>query len=95
MKTYRMMVILRTDATDAGDDKKVKSIVEKMLADTDGKITDIDMMGKRSLSYPIVKQKEGIYLDVTVGSASLKVGDIQKTAKLMPEVLRFLVTLKE
>lgn len=76
------------------NERKREDIIKKLLGD---KVTvrEITSWGKRQLAYPIKKQTEGIYLLAMIDADSLVVGEVEKQARLMPDVLRYLLTVKE
>lgn len=92
-RAYELMVVLRPDF-DGENTKKREEIVKKLLG---GNIVlkELASLGKKQLAYPIKKQLEGFYLLAQVEAEALKLGEIDKRAKLDDVVLRYLLTLKE
>lgn len=93
MRTYELMLIL-THGFDADSEKKREEVVKKLLGDKVA-IPEITSWGKKELAYPIKKQTEGVYLLATVEADGLLVGEVEKQARLIPDVLRYLLTVKE
>jgi ribosomal protein S6 len=92
MTTYELMVVVNS-AVDLTGDKAQKDLVEKLVG-AGATVTEVTSLGKKTLAYPIKKQTEATYLLATV-TGTVKSADIDKKSKLMDEVLRFLLTVKE
>lgn len=90
-RTYELMLVLRPDF--AVEDTKLRdSLLEKLLKGAS--IKEITVLGKKTISFPIKKQKEGIYVLVHFEHPGMKTGDIQNEARLGTDVLRFLLIQK-
>lgn len=85
------MLIVRNEFP-VDDAAKRTALVQNLIGDA--KITDISVIGKKTLAYPIKKQKEGIYLMVTVESPALKVQTLENAMKLGTDVLRYMLIVK-
>ncbi len=70
--------------------KKVKEIVEKL----GGKISKEENLGNKKLAYPIKQIYRGFYLLLNFEIAPKKLKELDQKLKLMPEILRHLVTKK-
>ncbi len=92
MMTYELMVLVNT-ATDLTDSRSQKEIIEKLVGDK-AVIKDVTSMGKRQLAYPIVKQTEATYL-LAILEGTVKTAELDSKAKLMDDVLRLMLTVKE
>jgi small subunit ribosomal protein S6 len=88
---YELMLVVRPDVEVT--EQTAPKIVAGMLGEGI-KVTDIAILGKKSLAYPIKKQTEGMYVLAQV-SGDVLVGDIEKRVQLGTEVLRFLLTAKK
>lgn len=93
MRQYEFMLVFRPDF-DTKDVKKRDSVIEKLLGQSPVKIKDVTDMGKKRLAYPIKKQEEGIYVLVILTGEAVKVGDIEKQARLQTDVIRYLLIAK-
>ena len=89
MKTYEMMLVLRSEF-DTGDADKTKALVQKLVG-SEVEISKITPLGKKVLAYPIKKLKEGVYIVVKLKGAGIRVSDIEKQARLNEQVLRYLL----
>ncbi len=92
MTTYELMVVV-SSSVDLTGDKSQKDLVAKLVGEN-GKVKEVTSLGKKTLAYPIKKQEEATYL-VAVVEGTVKSADLDKKSKLMPEILRFLLTVKE
>ena len=90
MGSYELMIILRPDI-DPTDNKKRDSILEKLLGADAKYIKETVSMGKKRLAYEIDKNHEGVYNLVKLEAPHLEAGLMRKQAKLMPEIVRFLL----
>lgn len=86
------MLVLKSDFP-ATDKKKLDTLLATLVKQV--KFTNVDVLGKKQLAYPIKKQTEGIYVVATL-TGNVQVGLIEKEVRLGTEVLRYLLTvLKE
>ena len=92
MTTYELMVLVAS-AVDMTGEKAQKDLVKKLVGDS-ATVTSVTSLGKKQLAYTIKKQNEATYL-VAIVEGTIKIGDVEKRTKLMDEVLRFLLTVKE
>ncbi len=66
--------------------------MEKVIADSGGKITNTDNWGKRKLAYPIAKNDFAVYVFYTVDMPTDGVQKIEQTFNITDEIIRFLIT---
>ena len=92
MRQYEFMVMLMPDV-DPTDSKKIESILGKMLGAHKKALKETTVIGKKTLAYEIRKQTQAVYVLAKLESESIKAGDIEKNVKLMPEVLRHMLTI--
>lgn len=85
-----MMVIIDA-SVDATDTKKRDSLIGKLLGENAKSVKEIISLGKKVLKYPIIHKTEGTYVLVKITGNPVHVGDIQRQAKLMPDIIRFLL----
>ncbi len=93
MQTYELMVVLQPNVEETNG-KKLGDIVKALISDATVDVRDVASLGKKTLAYPIKKQTEGVYVLGTIEAQSLVVGNIEKRAKLHPDVLRYLLVVK-
>ena len=90
-RVYELMVVLRPDI--GVDEKPVRDLVTKLTGDR--KVTELTILGKKHLAYPIKKQTEAVYAVATIAGASLKVGELEKQLRSGTDILRYLLIGKE
>ena len=90
---YETMYILRPDIAE----DEVNNHIEKynaLLESMGGKILDSQMRGKRRLAYPIAKNREGIYVQLSHQGDGQHIAKIEKAMRLSEDVIRYM-TLKQ
>ena len=88
------MYILRPDIAE----EEVKNHIEKynkLLENMGGKIIDSQMRGKRRLAYPISKNKEGIYVQLSHQGDGQHIAKIEKAMRLSEDVIRYMTIKQE
>ena len=88
------MYILRPDIAE----EEVKNHIEKynkLLENMGGKIIDSQMRGKRRLAYPISKNKEGIYVQLSHQGDGQHIAKIEKAMRLGEDVIRYMTIKQE
>jgi len=93
VRQYELYLVLRPDF-DYEKPSSREELVAKLLGSDYITIKDIQVGGKKHLSYPMKKQEEGIEMVVQFEGVKVIVGEIEKRVKLGTDVLRFLLTVK-
>lgn len=83
------MIVVKPDVEVT--DKTARDIVEKMMGDR-ATISEVTILGKKRLAYPIRKLNEGTYILAKIHGAKMNVHEIEKKVQLGSDVLRFLLT---
>lgn len=92
MRQYELMVVF-APTVDEKDTKKLEESVKKLVGDG-ASVSEVTILGKKSLAYSIQKQTQGVYVLATIAVDGLRVSDIEKRMKTGTDVLRYLVTAK-
>ncbi len=89
-RSYELMLVFRpdTDVTDKNASDKIGKLVGEGVA-----VDSVSILGKKTLAYPLAKQKEGLYV-LAILSGQMTVPVLEKRVQLDGSVLRFLVTTK-
>ena len=87
------MYILRPDIAEEEVNKHIEKY-NKLLEKMGGKILDSQMRGKRRLAYPIAKNREGIYVQLSHQGDGQHIAKIEKAMRLSEDVIRYM-TLKQ
>ncbi len=92
MRQYELMLVFAptVDVTE----KSAGGLVEKIVGG-EAKVTNVSVLGKKWLAYPIKKQKEGIYVVAVLTGEHVHVSELEKKVQLGAEVLRYLLTVKK
>ena len=90
---YETMYILRPDIAEDEVNKHIEKY-NSLLENMGGKILDSQMRGKRRLAYPIAKNREGIYVQLSHQGDGQHIAKIEKAMRLSEDVIRYM-TLKQ
>ena len=91
---YETMYILRPDIAEEEVNKHIEKY-NKLLEDMGGKILDSQMRGKRRLAYPIAKNREGIYVQLSHLGDGQHIAKIEKAMRLSEDVIRYMTIKQE
>jgi len=91
---YETMYILRPDIA---EDEVTNHIdkYNKLLEEFGGTILDSQMRGKRRLAYPIAKNREGIYVQLSHQGDGQHIFKIEKAMRLSEDVIRYMTVKQE
>lgn len=92
MTSYELLVLV-APTVDLTGDKAQKDLIAKLVGEG-VTVKEVTSLGKKQLAYIIKKQTEATYLVATV-EGTIKAPDIEKRTKLMDEIVRFLLTVKD
>tara|TARA_B100000965_G_scaffold210896_1_gene176241 strand:- start:570 stop:1022 length:453 start_codon:yes stop_codon:yes gene_type:complete len=90
---YETMYILRPDIPEEEVDSHLKKYSE-ILEKSGTEVLDSQMRGKRRLAYPIAKNKEGIYVQLSHRGNGQQVATLERAMRLSEDVIRYL-TVKQ
>ncbi|MCD4811592.1 30S ribosomal protein S6 [bacterium] len=90
-KVYELMIILKPLLPDEVRKELHKEIIG-LVESKKGKILDIDVWGKRYLTYKILGHNEGYYIIYNYEIEPKHIGEINRQLKLKQEILRSLIT---
>ena len=93
MRTYELMYVLNPAI---GDDN-IKSEMERIqsIVETQGKVQNTDVWGRRKLAYEIQDEQEGYYVLVHFESEPDFPKEIERLLKISDSVLRYLIVLPD
>jgi small subunit ribosomal protein S6 len=73
--------------------RKVASRIEEVTARQGGKLTLVETWGRRTLAYPVKKQRRGVYVYVKyIGEGGL-VTELERNLRMLDEVLKYQTVL--
>jgi len=90
---YETMYILRPDIAEEEVNNHIEKY-NKLLESMGGKILDSQMRGKRRLAYPISKNREGIYVQLSHQGDGQHIEKIERAMRLSEDVIRYM-TIKQ
>lgn len=93
MKTYEMLYILDSAASDEAKDAVIKKF-EDIVTGADGKVVSTDKWGVKKLAYPINYKNDGYYVLTTFEAEGSVIKELDRVAGLTAEVLRRVITAK-
>ena len=88
------MYILRPDIAEDEVNNHIEKY-NKLLEGMGGKILDSQMRGKRRLAYPISKNREGIYVQLSHQGDGQHIEKIEKSMRLSEDVIRYMTIKQE
>ena len=91
---YETMYILRPDIAEDEVNKHIEKY-NSLLENVGGKILDSQMRGKRRLAYPIAKNREGIYVQLSHQGDGQHIAKIEKAMRLSEDVIRYMTIKQE
>jgi small subunit ribosomal protein S6 len=94
IRKYELVWILGSEATD--DDAKASlERVSALVTERGGEVTKAEPWGRRTLSYPIKKNREGVYLIAQFSADSNAAQDLEKAIYSDQLVIRHLLVRDE
>lgn len=93
MNDYEGLFITKAALTDEVS-AKLLAHIEGEVTKLGGKIENVEKWGRRNISYPINKNKEGIYYKLNFKIAPEKISDLTKIYRLNEDILRAMITKK-
>ena len=94
MNKYELAVVVNAKIEDdarAATIEKVKEYITRF----GGTITNVDEWGKKRLAYEIQKMREGYYYFIQFESDSSCPAEVEKSVRIMENVIRFLCVRPE
>lgn len=94
LKNYELMVVLKPLLPDDFRKEIHKEFV-KMIKDAGGDVLDVDVWGKRYLSYKIKGHNEGYYIVYEFEVDPETIPEMNRKLQLKQEILRFIIVKME
>ncbi len=94
MRQYELAFIVHPDLDETAF-KDLLDRVQAWITDAGGKVTKVDLWGKKKLAYEIRKQKEGQYVLLYVDMAPSFLTELERNLGLLESVMRFMVIRPE
>jgi small subunit ribosomal protein S6 len=87
-REYETIYILRPDV-DAETAEKIGTRVQEVVDREKGKLTKVELWGRRRLAYDIAKQKRGVYVYLKYLGQGNVVAEIERNLRLSDSVIKF------
>lgn len=93
MNKYETVFIIDQKVEEAG----IKELIQKFsdLINSDGKVTEVNEMGKRKLAYEIKKNKEAYYVAIEFEAEPSLISELERVYRITDEVIKFIVVRKD
>ena len=93
MNKYETIFIINPTVEETG----IKALIQKFsdLINNDGKVENVEEMGKRKLAYEIKKNKEGYYVVVNFEANPELIKELERVYRITDEVIKFIVVRKD
>ena len=90
MNKYESVVIINPNVDEAG----LKALEDKFtgLINANGKVAEVENMGKKRLAYEIKKFKEGTYMLFNFEAKPDSIKELERVYRITDEVLKFITT---
>lgn len=94
MNKYESVIIINPSL----DEQGIKDVITKftdLINNNNGKVENVDEMGKRKLAYEIKKQKEGFYIVLKFEAKPESIAELERNYRITDEVMKFIVVKEE
>ena len=93
MNKYESVVIINPNVDEAG----LKALEDKFtgLINANGKVAEVENMGKKKLAYPIKKNEEGTYILFNFEAKPESIVELERVYRITDNILKYIVVRKE
>jgi small subunit ribosomal protein S6 len=91
MRKYEVTFIVHPDLDETAFNE-VQDRVKNWISDAGGKVTNVDLWGKKKLAYEIRKQTEGQYVLFETEMPPSFCAELERNMQLQESIMRYLVT---
>ena len=93
MNKYESVVIVNPGVEENG----MKELIQKFssLINSDGKVENVNELGKKRLAYEIAKQKEGYYIVIDFEANPSLIAELERIYRITDNVMKFIVVRKD
>lgn len=93
MNKYESIIIIGQNVEEEG----IKSLITRFtdLINTEGKVSNVNEMGKRKLAYEIRKNKEGYYVLFEFEAKPELITELERNYRITDEIIKFIVVRKD
>ena len=92
MNKYESVVIINPNV----EENALKELIERFqtLINTDGKVEQVNELGKKKLAYEVKKNKEGYYVVYDFEANPSLIAELERNYRITDEVIKFIVVKK-
>lgn len=92
MNKYESVVIVNPNV----EENALKELIERFqtLINTDGKVEQVNELGKKKLAYEINKNKEGYYVVYDFEANPKLIAELERNYRITDEIIKFIVVKK-
>ena len=92
MNKYESVVIINPNV----EENALKALIERFqtLINTDGKVEQVNELGKKKLAYEINKNKEGYYVVYDFEANPKLIAELERNYRITDEIIKFIVVKK-
>ena len=93
MNQYESIIIVNPNL----DETALKAVEEKFtgLINENGKVENVENMGKKKLAYEIKKHNEGTYLLFNFEAQPDSIKELERVYRITDDIMKFIVVRKE
>lgn len=92
MNKYESVIIVNPNV----EENALKGLIERFqtLINTDGKVEQVNELGKKKLAYEINKNKEGYYVVYDFEANPKLIVELERNYRITDEIIKFIVVKK-
>jgi small subunit ribosomal protein S6 len=91
MRTYEIAFIVHPDLEETAFNEVLEK-VKGWITESGGKVTNVDLWGKRKLAYEIRNQSEGQYVFVLIEMEPSSLAGLENNLRLQESIMRFMIS---
>jgi small subunit ribosomal protein S6 len=93
MNKYESVIIIGQDVSEEG----IKALIARFtdLINSDGKMEDVQEVGRKKLAYDVKKNKEGYYVVFTFEGKPTLIAELERNYRITDEVIKFITVRKD
>jgi small subunit ribosomal protein S6 len=92
-RSYSGLFIINPDKMDSIEE--VKKGIHSVIGENSGSVVETNVLGKKTLTYPIKKKSEGIYCEIVFTAPSVAISKMMRLFQINTDLLRAVVTLQK
>lgn len=90
LKAYEGVFITKASLTEEASEKLL-ALIEGEISKNGGKIENVEKWGKKTIAYPVSKNREGVYYKLDFKITPDKISGLKKMYRLNEDILRAMI----